>query len=194
VSTTSLTSDRPEGRHTMLRRKAQSVGGSAWSVSTPRVLFVTGSVAVPVGFLLMIFGWVGAARSVLIFDQLSYIASGGLIGLALVVFGGFMYFAYWQAMLLEHSRERGLAEARYRLELLERFDDLAAALLVGTSGSDAPVTSPGRTAATGTAFVVTETGSMLHRPDCPIVRDRPGLRPVTAAELTTLRPCRICQS
>jgi methylphosphotriester-DNA--protein-cysteine methyltransferase len=41
-------------------------------------------------------------------------------------------------------------------------------------------------------FVATATGSMLHRPDCPVVANRPGVRKVKAGT-PGFEPCKICE-
>jgi hypothetical protein len=173
----------PETRHTtMLRRvKVMSTGGSPWTAQ--RLLLTAGSVAIPAGIALMLLGWLGAARSVIVFNQLSYIASGSVIGLALTVLGGFLYLAYLVTVLIEEGREREARQATQQRELLDRFDQLTAAL-VGRPAVAAP---------SGSAFVMTENGSMVHKTSCAIVRDREGLVGVSENEASRLKACRICK-
>jgi 4-amino-4-deoxy-L-arabinose transferase-like glycosyltransferase len=71
-----------------------------------RWMLIAGGILVPAGILLIILGWVGASHTILLFEQLPYVVSGGLGGLALVVLGGFVYFAYWQTVALREARER----------------------------------------------------------------------------------------
>ena len=70
-------------------------------------------------------------------------------------------------------------------ELVAAIDRLAA--LAGEDGAAAP----GVTASAGT-FVATATGTMLHRPDCPVVANRPGVRRVKAGT-AGFEPCKICE-
>jgi hypothetical protein len=53
------------------------------------------------GFIALVVGWIGVSDTVIVADQLSYIASGGLIGLFLL---GVAVMAYWG-----EQRERELA-------------------------------------------------------------------------------------
>ena len=53
------------------------------------------------GFVALVVGWIGVSGTVIVADQLSYIASGGLIGLFLL---GVAVIAYWG-----EQRERELA-------------------------------------------------------------------------------------
>jgi hypothetical protein len=146
-----------------------------------RWLLVVGGVLMPLGVLLIILGWVGASRTPLPFEQNDYLISGGLLGLALVISGGFVYFAYWQTVRIQESREqsRELISAMGRLESL-----LTSGVSMGTS-------SGGSNGAPGATFVATASGSIFHRPDCTVVSGRTDLSAVNP-DRTKLQPCRIC--
>jgi hypothetical protein len=136
----------------------------------------------PLGFLLVILGWIGASHTPLLFEQIPYLISGGLLGLGLVFAGGFVYFAYWQTLIVRESRtaREDLQAALSRLEVL-----LAAGLTDGAS--TAPTTPNGQP-----GLVATATGSMLHRPDCSIVVGRTNLRAASPDE-PGLTACGLCQ-
>jgi hypothetical protein len=173
-------------RHSTMLAKARAAapGSQRWTVS--RALFVAGSVAIPVGLLLLILGWLGVARTVIVFNQLSYIASGCFIGLALVVLGGFMYFAYWQSIAIDEGREREARLIAHQHDLLDRLDQLTIAVL-GDSAQGA-----GAVAGAG-GLVATENGTMVHRATCAIVRDNAGAHAVSADQAASMKPCRICK-
>jgi hypothetical protein len=140
----------------------------------------------PLGILLVAIGWLGAAHTVLTFEQISYLISGGLIGLALVVAGGFVFMTYWQALLIRNVRayHEDLRSQQQRLTgSLERIEEL----LADHRGGE--LVSRSQTVET---FVATASGSMLHRSDCPVVAGRPGVRSVTR-DAAGLKPCAICQ-
>lgn len=171
-----------------LRRLAERAAGlrtrgpaatSGWD----RALLIGGGVALPLGVLLVVLGWFGASRTVLLFEQIPYLVSGGLLGLALVVSGGFVYWSYWQTLMVRELRaeraERAAAFARLE-SLLERSLTAPA-----TGGGSEP-------AAAHPALVATPNGSMLHRTDCTVVAARDDLRPVQAST-PGLLPCRICE-
>ena len=148
-------------------------------VVTERTLLTVGSILMPFGAVLVLLAWYGAAHTTRLFEQIPYMISGGLMGIVLVIAGGFCYFGFFLARLLATSRE--MLDALLRLE--ERFE--AGVSLDGQSSPRAarlPVVS----------LVATKTGSMYHRPDCPTVAGKP------AAELRAIRstdgltPCRIC--
>jgi hypothetical protein len=126
-----------------------------------------GSVLAPLGLLLVFLGWLGASRTPLVQEQLPYLISGGLLGLALVNLGGFFYFAHWQSELLREVRIQTA--------------ELTAALRAGSA--------PTHAAAAATAFVTTASGTLAHRLDCPVVRGRADLSPAGPE----LAACTICE-
>ncbi|MGB8651411.1 MAG: hypothetical protein WCD35_12200 [Mycobacteriales bacterium] len=146
-----------------------------------RWMLVVGGVLVPLGVLLVLLGWLGAARTVLVFEQVPYLISGGVLGLALVFTGGFTYFAYWLTLLVREAR----TERAQLVAVLERMERL----LEEGGTPHAPRTVGGGGPAAG--LVATRTGTMIHRPDCVAVDGRDNLRPVTA-DAPGLVPCRLC--
>jgi hypothetical protein len=76
-------------------------------------LFVAGAVLMPLGILAIGLGWYGVAHSHYIYDQNTYLISGGLLGLGLVFLGGFLYFGAWLARMSGEQRDnsRAIAEA-----------------------------------------------------------------------------------
>jgi len=62
-----------------------------------RWLFALGGALVIAGFVVVLIGWAGASRTVLVAGQIPYLISGGMIGLGLVFLGGFLYFGHWVA-------------------------------------------------------------------------------------------------
>ncbi|HVU71932.1 MAG TPA: hypothetical protein VHE83_03120 [Mycobacteriales bacterium] len=92
-----------------------------------KVMRVVGALLLPLGIAAIITGWYGASHTGKIYEQNSYLISGGIFGLALVFAGGFLYFSYWLTRQLEVARatQQQNLEANRRLE--QRLDQLAAA-------------------------------------------------------------------
>ena len=147
-----------------------------WIGSRDTWMLIVGGVLMPLGVVLILLGWAGASRTPLSFEQTPYLISGGLLGLALVVAGGFVYFGYWQTVRIRESREQNqqLTATLARLETLLQTTALAG----------------GETAAE--TFVATANGSIFHRQDCTVVAGRTDLR-VVDPEVDELAPCRICE-
>jgi len=139
-------------------------------------LLILGGVLMPLGFMFIVLGWLGASHTPLPFEQTSYLISGGIFGLALVVAGGFVYFAYWETVRIRESRDQAL--------------QLTAAL----GRIESLLQATGAAAAEGSAetFVATATGSIFHRTDCTVVVGRTDLRQVDP-DRDGLVPCRICE-
>jgi len=126
---------------------------------------------VGVGLLLIGLGYNGMASNTAVAAQLPYLLSGGLLGLALVVFG--------TGLMINH----GAREDRQRMEgvlqqLLEVQQD-------SSLGAHVPSGAEGLFAA-GT--------SSYHRPGCRLVDGREEVAYLTGEEAVArdLKPCRVC--
>ena len=147
-----------------------------------RTLMVIAGVLAPLGLVLILVGWWGAARTPNLFEQIPYAISGGLFGLGLLFLGSFCYFAHWMTELVKEHRAQAAAvvEAITRLEDVMRTAKPAAT----TDGAVPPILN-------GAALVATEKGTMAHRADCVIVAGKNDLRPVSPAD--GLAPCKLCE-
>lgn len=146
------------------RFKERLSGLSTGSRRTP-VPVLLGGLLAPVGLLLVFLGWLGASRTPLLQEQVPYLISGGLFGLALVVLGGFCYFAHWQTEVLREVR----------LQTAE----VTAALRAGM----APVLSA------DSRLLATAAGTLAHRPGCSVLKGREDLH----AAAVDAPLCAICE-
>lgn len=187
ATSTDVPADRPAGAGTRLaetRAALSGLAGRARSMDAARVLLRVGAIAVPLGLLAIVLGYWGAAHAPREIEQTPYLISGGLLGLALVVVGGFAYFGYWLS--------RTVAQQQRIIELLDRqgFDTGASRPAPdGEAARAAPVQqeSPG----TAPVLLATPAGSIAHLPECPVVADRTDTRVVDAEE--GLDGCKICR-
>jgi hypothetical protein len=117
-----------------LAERAARLRGRA--IPATRVMLVSGGALLALGFALIVLGWLGAAHTVLLFEQVPYLLSGGLFGLGLVFVGAFTYFAYWQTLLVRDAREHN----ERVVAGLTRIEELlaAAALPESSSGPRSP--------------------------------------------------------
>ena len=152
-----------------LRTRAAGGGLDRW-------LLIIGGTLMPLGVLLILLGWLGASRTPFPFEQTPYLISGGILGLAFVISGGFVYFAYWQTIRVRESRTQ-------TQEITSALARVEALLASGASTAGGPAVTAG--------FVATPNGSIFHRPDCPVVAGRTDLSKVDPKR-TKLEPCRIC--
>lgn len=145
--------------------------------SVDRTLSLVAAVLLPLGLLVIVLGWYGAAHTPYLFEQVPYLISGGLVGLALVTGAGLLYFGSWVA--------RGAAaQQRTAEETLALLREIRDGL-----GGERPATT--RTANGHSEFVATARGSMWHRPDCAAVAGRSDLRSV-GPDGGGLQPCALC--
>jgi hypothetical protein len=171
-----LGADAGSSRTARLAERVRALRTRAGSGAMDRWMLLVGGLLMPLGVVVILLGWLGVSHTPLPFEQNSYLISGGILGLALVFAGGFVYFAYWQTVRIRESREQtqALTAALGRLETLL------------TGGRD------GRPASAAGGFVATPNGSIFHRPDCTVVEARTDLTSVNPNR-TKLEPCRICR-
>ncbi|HVW82106.1 MAG TPA: hypothetical protein VHB69_14335 [Mycobacteriales bacterium] len=148
---------------------------------------IVGALLLPIGIAVIILGWQGAAHGRIDQQQIPYLISGGILGLALVIVGAFFFWAHWLYRMYDqaelHHLENLRLSAEQHQELLRALGD--------RGGAPASVAPAG--AASSASYVATASGTNFHKPDCPIVSGRPGLRRITAAQARSMKPCRICE-
>jgi len=154
----------------------------------PVFLLVAGAVCMPLGLVVVILGWYGAAHTPFGFEQVPYLISGGLVGLGLIFAGGFLFFGSWVARIALTS-QRTSDQLAALTDRLDRWGENGATGNGAHAGADAGV---GRSTLSSSRLVATPAGTMVHRADCPIVAGRDNLRDVPESERSTLKACQIC--
>ena len=180
TSTTSDITEMATAREQRLASAMASLRTRTRGTDAARVLLVVGSIAAPMGLILIFLGWMGASRTPNLYEQIPYSISGGMLGLGLVFTGGFAYFAYWMTQLVRATR-RDTAETR---AVLERIEKLHSSGGDGASSLVAELVAP-------QTYVATAKGTLYHRPECASVAGRKGLKKVNPST-TSLSPCKIC--
>lgn len=157
---------------------ARRRGLRGWLAGADSVLALAAAILLPLGFMIILLGWYGAAHTPYDFEQTPYLISGGLGGLGIMLAGGLLYFGSWIA---RSSAAQQASSDELLSVLLDIRDELA--------HRPEQATSPRTRKGNGT-LVATATGSMMHRPDCTVVAGRSGLKPAKAD--SGLRPCGLC--
>ena len=150
------------------------------------VLFVAGAVMLPLGLVVIILGWYGAAHTPYSYDQLSYLVSGGLLGLGLTFCGGFLYFGAWLARIGADQRD----SAKRLSDTLLVLADVVSRSAASSNGVASHVPAAERDA--GGVLVVAGGGTTVHRADCSLIAQRDDLRPA-GADAPGLTACRLCK-
>jgi hypothetical protein len=99
-------------------------------IDVRKALLVAGASAMGLGLVAIILGWYGAAHSAYLFQEIPYLISGGLLGVALVAGGGFLFFAAWLVRMIEENR-------KYAARVEQTLDRVDRALVAVASGAAA---------------------------------------------------------
>lgn len=88
-------------------------------VAHPRFLLIAAATLMTFGVTLIVLGWVGVARSTMIEEQMPYLISGGLLGVALAIMGALMLFTHWLTVSIREARAHEAARRADHAELIE---------------------------------------------------------------------------
>jgi hypothetical protein len=139
------TGPSPEARAARLTEGADRlVGGRRSFLAHPQLLLIVAGSLMTSGLVIVLLGWVGAAHSVLVEEQVPYLISGGFLGGALATIGAVMVFAHWLTVLIRENRDREAARRQDHVELMSALAQVATAL--GSLGSDGQARPARRTA------------------------------------------------
>jgi formate-dependent nitrite reductase membrane component NrfD len=128
-------------RLAVLARAMERTGGRR-KIDVRQVMLFVGATLMGLGFVAIVLGWFGAAHSAFLFQEIPYLISGGLLGVALVVGGGFLFFATWLVRLIEENR-------RYTMRVAQTLDRVDRALRAVATDAAAAAAFP---TATGNGF------------------------------------------
>ena len=135
-----------EEREARLTEGADALAGRLRGsiLRNPRLLLWVSVTLMTLGLAFILLGWAGASRSIVVEQQVPYLISGGLLGLALAVVGAVTFFAQWLTVLIRENREREVVRRRDHEELLAALRTLADAREGGNGAarstrSDRPV-------------------------------------------------------
>lgn len=169
-----------DARYERLSRATGELRDRLRSVPIDRWLQITGAVLLPAAAVLILLGWYGASHTTRVWEQVPYLISGGVLGLAFAFVGGFAYFAYWLTRLVAEERQRAEQAEETSRQMLESLRRIEASVAGGAASNGSA------------SLVATATGSMVHRPDCPAVAGNE-VRSVGGREAARMRSCKICQ-
>ena len=146
---------------------------------------------IPLGVILILIAWYGAAHARVVQQQIPYLVSGSFVGLGCMVLGGFFFFSHWLYRMYDQA---GLHHEE-QMRVLEAIAAGAAwrpAAGPGPAGVPLTVTPGTATGGLG-SFYATGTGTVYHRADCAVIAHHPDdLRVLGADGLTGMLPCQIC--
>ncbi|MGP0030781.1 MAG: hypothetical protein ACLPVF_09780, partial [Acidimicrobiales bacterium] len=85
-----------------------------------KIMQQLGMLTIGFGFVCLVLGWYGAAHSPYFYQEIPYLISGGLLGVALVIGGGVLVHGAWSLRQVEEERRNALAIVR-SVDRLERI-------------------------------------------------------------------------
>lgn len=100
-------------------------------VGHPQFLLVVAATLMTVGLSVILLGWYGAAESTLLEEQVPYLISGGLLGVALSFIGVISLLAHWVTTLVREVRTQEQARRADHEQLLEALESIARVLEQG---------------------------------------------------------------
>lgn len=159
-----------------------------WQWTWQSIRPVLGYVLAGLGFVLLIVGYLGVSREVLVAKQIPYLVSGGLLGIGLVTLGS-------RLMLIEDLRRDSGRLDRLEGALMELRDVLLSH--PGATPELPTQVSPNGSRSDHHAndVVVLAGGETFHRMDCRMVVNKAGTTPLDLrlAQDEGLKACRLCQ-
>ena len=93
-----------------------------------RFLLALAGILMSLGIALIGLAWVGASHSIHLEEQVPYLISGGVFGLALATIGSHCLLAHWHTVRLREARVADAARRKEHDELMERLLRVAEAL------------------------------------------------------------------
>jgi hypothetical protein len=105
-------------------------------VGREHVMLTIAATVLTLGFSVILIGWAGAANATVVEEQLPYLISGGLLGVALVTFGSFTLFSHWQTVRIREARRQEAARRQDHAELMTALQALAGPPSASSSASN----------------------------------------------------------
>lgn len=93
-------------------------------VASDRFLLTVSAVVMTLGITLIVLGWIGSARTTFLEEQIPYLISGGLLGVALSTIGAVSLFAHWLTVLIRENRAHEELRRRDHAEHMAKLDAL----------------------------------------------------------------------
>src|SRR5206468_1857962 len=97
-----------EVRRARLADGAEQLAGARGArglLARERILLTIAACLMTAGIVAIIIGWLGAAHGLLVEEQVPYLISGGLLGVALSLIGSVTLLAHWLTVMIRENRE-----------------------------------------------------------------------------------------
>jgi len=123
-----------DARRARFREAVTKLSGRARSGDLLRMVLIPGSILVVGGLAFILMGWWGAAHTHRQIEQIPYLISGGLLGLAMVVLGGLLLAsAIWMSTTQAAQAAAEERAAAHLREVVASLQEAAPARRNGTA-------------------------------------------------------------
>src|SRR3546814_15794755 len=92
----------------------------------PQLLLAVAAALMTSGLCAIVLGWFGASHSTLVEEQVPYLISGGLLGVAMATVGAVTLFAHWLTVMLREARAPEDSRQTDNIELMAALAQLTA--------------------------------------------------------------------
>jgi hypothetical protein len=101
-----------------------------------RFLISVAAAIMALGVAIILIGWNGAANATVVEEQVPYLISGGLLGIALATIGALTLFSHWLTVAIREARAREAARRQDHEDLLAALKSLTDAIGGQEEGRD----------------------------------------------------------
>jgi hypothetical protein len=101
-----------------------------------RFLISVAAALMALGVAIILIGWGGAANATVVEEQVPYLISGGLLGVALTTIGALTLFSHWLTVGIREARAREVARRQDHEELMGALRSLSDAIAAQEDGRD----------------------------------------------------------
>ncbi|HVB92496.1 MAG TPA: hypothetical protein VND70_10415 [Acidimicrobiales bacterium] len=152
-----------------------------------------GSILIPLGFVVIVIGWYGAAHASVVQQQIPYLVSGPFIGLGMTVVGGFLFFSHWLYRIYDQADIHHEEDMKVLEQIALSLSSLRGAGPVAAVTEDNPPGAPVSGTSDAVTYYATASGTVYHQAGCAVIAHNPeDLRVLRPGGLDGLRPCQIC--
>ena len=93
-----------------------------------RFLITVAAALMALGVAVILIGWSGAANATVVEEQIPYLISGGLLGVALATIGALALFSHWLTVSIREARAREVARRQDHEEMIGALRSLTEAI------------------------------------------------------------------
>ena len=101
-----------------------------------RFLLTVAAALMALGVAIILIGWSGAANATVVEEQVPYLISGGLLGVALATIGALTMFSHWLTVMIREGRARETTRRQDHEELVGALRSLTEAIVEREDGRD----------------------------------------------------------